>query len=216
MHNQSAIALAKDIKDKKTSSKEVVSFFLDRIQKYNPSVNAVITINEKAIEQAQKIDQKKDKTLPLEGVPILFKDMFCTKGLVTTAGSKMLSHFVPSYSATVVEKLTNAGAIILGKCNQDEFAMGNSGETSYYKACRNPWNLNHTAGGSSGGSAASVAIGFCPASLGTDTGGSIRQPSHFCNVVGVKPTYGRVSRYGVIAYASSLRSSRAYLKKSRR
>ena len=213
MLQQSAIHLAKDIRDHKISSKEVVSFFLDRIQKWNPLINAVITINEQALAQAQQVDQKKTKTKPLEGVPVLVKDMFCTTGIKTTAGSRMLSQFTPPYSATVVEKLIDAGAIILGKCNQDEFAMGNSGETSYYQTSKNPWNVKHTAGGSSGGSAAGVATGMAPISLGTDTGGSVRQPSHFCNVVGVKPSYGRVSRYGVIAYASSLDQAGSISKK---
>lgn len=204
MNTFSLIELAQNIQDKKISCQEACSFYLDKIEKLNPRINAVITVNEHALDTAKKRDQKGLKGLPLEGVPVLIKDMFCTKGLKTTAGSKILENFIPPYSATAVERLEQAGAVILGKCNQDEFAMGNSNENSYFKPCKNPWNLDHTPGGSSGGSAAGVSAGMAPLALGTDTGGSIRQPSHFCGVLGVKPTYGRVSRYGIIAYASSL------------
>ena len=204
MEKLSLIELAQNIRDKKFSCKEVCSFYLNRLKQLNSKINAVITINERALETAQSFDQQGLKGLPLEGVPVLIKDMFCTKDLRTTAGSKILSQFIPSYSATVVERLEQAGAVILGKCNQDEFAMGNSNENSYFGPCKNPWNLKHTPGGSSGGSASAVTAGIAPLAMGTDTGGSIRQPSHFCNVFGIKPTYGRVSRYGIIAYASSL------------
>ena len=204
MNNLSLTQLAQAIQEKKFSVKEVVSFFLNRIEKFNPQLGAVITINKNALQQAQIIDQQGLKGKPLEGIPILFKDMFCTKNLLTTAGSKILSAFTPPYSADVVEKLESAGAVVLGKCNQDEFAMGSSNETSFFGPCKNPWNLDCIPGGSSGGSASAVSAGLCPAALGTDTGGSIRQPSHFCNLAGIKPTYGRVSRYGIIAYASSL------------
>ena len=173
------------------------------MQKLNPKINAMISINERALAQAKVSDERPSRGL-LEGIPLGIKDMLCTKGLRTTAGSKILGNFVPPCSATVVNRLEGAGAITIGKCNQDEFAMGSSNETSFFGACLNPWNLNHVPGGSSGGSAAAVAAGMCAASIGTDTGGSIRQPANFCNLVGVKPTYGRVSRYGIVAFASSL------------
>ena len=204
MHQWSALEIAKNIREKKISVEEVVSYFLNRIGEFDSELNSIITINPEAIKTAQQLDQKGLSGKPLEGVPILFKDMFCTKGLKTTAASKALENFIPPYSATVVEKLLSSGAIVLGKCNQDEFAMGHSTRTSYFGPSKNPWNTKHTPGGSSGGSASAVSAGFSPVSLGTDTGGSIRQPSHFCNLVGMKPTYGRVSRYGIVAYASSL------------
>ena len=200
----SVLETAKNIREKKVSSEEVVSFFLKRIEKFDSKLNSIININSNALKTAKEIDQKGLSGKPLEGVPILLKDMFCTKGIPTTAASCSLEKFIPPYSATVVHRLLDSGAIILGKCNQDEFAMGHSTKTSHFGLSKNPWNTKYTAGGSSGGSAASVAAGFSPASLGTDTGGSIRQPAHFCNLVGIKPTYGRVSRYGIIAYASSL------------
>jgi len=199
----SAVQIAKNIREKKVSSFEVTSAFLKRIKKLDPQINSVITINEQALNLSKNTD-KDFLEKPLAGVPLLFKDMFCTKGVKTTAASKILENFIPPYSATVVQRLVQAGALVLGKCNQDEFAMGHSTRTSYFGPCKNPWNLNYTPGGSSGGSAAAVSAEFSPASLGTDTGGSIRQPAHFCNLVGVKPTYGRVSRFGIVAYASSL------------
>lgn len=201
--NESAIQIAKNIREKKISSFEITSAFLERIEKLDSQINSVITLNEQALSTARNVE-KNGSEKPLAGVPILFKDMFCTKGLKTTAASKMLENFIPPYSATVVEKLIQAGAVVLGKCNQDEFAMGHSTKTSYFGLAKNPWNLDYTPGGSSGGSAAAVSAGFAPVSLGTDTGGSIRQPAHFCNLVGVKPTYGRVSRFGIVAYASSM------------
>jgi len=204
MEKLSLLEVAQSIRDKKTSCKEVASFYLKRIEKINPKINAVITINEDILHQAEQVDKKGTFDRPLEGVPILVKDMFCTQGMKTTAGSKILENFIPPEDATVIKKLKQAGALILGKCNQDEFAMGNTNQNSFFGACKNPWNLEHTPGGSSGGSSAAVAASFTPLALGTDTGGSVRQPSHFCNLVGVKPTYGRISRYGIIAYASSL------------
>ena len=193
------------IRQKKLSAEEVSAFFLNRIQKYQ-SLNTVITVNEKALSKARHIDRHfgQYKELPLAGVPILVKDVFCTKGLKTTAGSRMLKDFVPPYSAEVVCRLEQAGAIILGKCNQDEFAMGNSNENSFFGQVKNPWNPVHVPGGSSGGSAAALAARLAYAAMGSDTGGSVRQPAGFCNLVGMKPTYGRISRYGMIAYASSL------------
>ena len=194
------------IKNKQCSISEVCQFYLDRIEKLNPELNAVLTLNHNTQRIAKKMDatfdQYKDK--PLVGIPILMKDVFCTKDLKTTAGSKILENFIPPYSAEVVERLEKAGAIILGKCNQDEFAMGNNNENSAFGKTLNPWDNNRVPGGSSGGSAAAVCAGLCTASIGTDTGGSVRQPASFCNLVGIKPTYGRVSRYGIVAYASSL------------
>lgn len=188
-------------------AEEVVSQYLAHTQKINPQLNAFVAMNDKALEQAQALDKKRNagkKLGRLAGVPVGIKDMLCTKGLRTTAGSKILQNFIPPYSATVVERLESADAITLGKTNQDEFAMGSSSETSALGQSMNPWDLTRVPGGSSGGSAAAVAARLVPLSIGTDTGGSIRQPASFCGVVGVKPTYGRVSRYGIVAFASSL------------
>ncbi|MCS6837801.1 MAG: Asp-tRNA(Asn)/Glu-tRNA(Gln) amidotransferase subunit GatA [Bdellovibrionaceae bacterium] len=197
------------IKERVVKVSEVTQFYLERATRLNPSINAFITVNDAVLDQAQKMDdqlpnQEQWEKQPLWGVPLGIKDMFCTKGLRTTAASRMLAQFVPPYDATVVSRLKQAGALILGKLNQDEFAMGSSTETSYFGQCRNPWHLEYVPGGSSGGSAAAVAASMCPAALGTDTGGSIRQPAHFCGIVGIKPTYGRVSRFGIVAFASSL------------
>lgn len=195
------------VKNKKVSAREVTQFFLNRAEKLNPQLNAYIAMNESALTDAQKIDEriaKNEAVGPLAGIPFGIKDLLCTKNLRTTAGSKILHNFIPPYDATVVRRLKNAGAVILGKLNLDEFAMGSSNETSFYGKCRNPWNTDYVPGGSSGGSAAAQAARIAMGTIGTDTGGSIRQPSHFCGVVGIKPTYGRVSRYGIVAYASSL------------
>jgi aspartyl-tRNA(Asn)/glutamyl-tRNA(Gln) amidotransferase subunit A len=177
--------------------------YLSQIEKWNKKINAFVTMNEKALESAKALDQKKKSGL-LAGVPIAIKDNFCTEGVRTTACSKILHNFVPPYSSTVTARLEAAGAIVIGKTNMDEFAMGSSTETSFFGPTRNAWNLEYVPGGSSGGSAAAVAAGMVPAAMGTDTGGSVRQPAHYCGLVGLKPTYGRVSRYGIIAYASSL------------
>ncbi len=189
------------------SSVELTRHFLDVIRERNPVLNAVIsTTDDIAIAQAEQADRDRQagRGGPLAGVPILHKDIFCTEGARTSAGSKMLDNFVSPYSATAVEKLTKAGAIMVGKANMDEFAMGSSNENSFYGVVRNPWQTDRVPGGSSGGSAAAVAAGFCLAATGTDTGGSIRQPASFCGITGIKPTYGRVSRWGMIAYGSSL------------
>ena len=196
-------ALAK----KDWSSEEVTKAYLSRIESCNGEINAMLTLNERSVEMAKVVDKKiaqGKELLPLEGIPVAIKDMLCTKGLRTTASSKMLRNFIPPYSATVVERLEGVGSIVIGKTNQDEFGMGSSNEFSDWGPCLNPWNVEYVPGGSSGGSAAAVSSGMVSFSIGTDTGGSIRQPSHCCGVVGVKPTYGRVSRYGVIAFASSL------------
>jgi aspartyl-tRNA(Asn)/glutamyl-tRNA(Gln) amidotransferase subunit A len=181
---------------------------LARIQRFDDKIGAYLALDgERAHQEAFELDQARTNGKPmgpLAGVPFSLKDVLVTKGLTTTAASKILKGWVPPYDATVVEKLRAAGAIILGKVNCDEFAMGSSTENSAYKKTKNPWDLTRVPGGSSGGSAAAVAAGLCTASLGTDTGGSIRQPASLCGVVGLKPTYGRVSRYGVVAFASSL------------
>lgn len=195
------------VKAKKISAKEVTQFFLNRAEKLNPSLNAYIMMNSKALEEAEKVDQKIHKSEgvgPLAGVSFGIKDLLCTKGIRTTAASKILENFIPPYDATVVARLKNAGAIILGKLNLDEFAMGSSNETSYFGKCKNPWNPEYVPGGSSGGSASAQAARIAMGTIGTDTGGSIRQPANFCGIVGIKPTYGRVSRYGIVAFASSL------------
>jgi aspartyl-tRNA(Asn)/glutamyl-tRNA(Gln) amidotransferase subunit A len=203
----SAADIAAAVKSKKVSAKEVAKIFIAHTEKLNPSINAFITLNDQAIAAAEKVDAKvakgEDAGL-LAGVPVAIKDMLCTQGLRTTAGSKILHNFIPPYSATVVRRLEANGAINIGKANQDEFAMGSSTEKSSYGISKNPWNTDYVPGGSSGGSAAAVAARMAPISIGTDTGGSIRQPASFCGIVGAKPTYGRVSRYGIVAFASSL------------
>lgn len=188
-------------------ARDVTEQFLSNAKRLNPKINAFISWNDRAVDEAARIDVEISKKSPvgkLAGIPIGIKDMLCTKGIRTTAGSKILDNFVPPYSSTVVNRLLDAGAIVLGKTNQDEFAMGSSTENSAYGITRNPWNLECVPGGSSGGSAAAVAALMVPATIGTDTGGSIRQPASFCGIAGIKPTYGRVSRYGIIAFASSL------------
>lgn len=204
----SSIATLRDaIKKGDLTAADVTAKYMGQIEKWNPQVNAFVTLNEKALDRAKAIDQrlqKKEDVGPLAGIPIAIKDMLCTEGIRTTAGSKILHNFIPPFSATVVERLERSGAINIGKANQDEFAMGSSSETSAFGISRNPWNFEYVPGGSSGGSAAAVAAGMASAAIGTDTGGSIRQPASFCGIVGIKPTYGRVSRYGIVAFASSL------------
>ncbi len=200
-------SLSEAVRTKKVSSVDLTRHFQSRIAALDPKLNSFITLNEKALDEAKAVDAKiaagQNPGL-LAGVPIAVKDLLCTEGLRTTAGSKVLSNFIPPYSATVVDRLRAQGAVVIGKTSLDEFAMGSSNETSAFGAVKNPWNVDYTPGGSSGGSAAALAARLSPGAIGTDTGGSIRQPASFCGVYGIKPTYGRVSRYGIIAYASSL------------
>lgn len=203
-----AVELGKKIQSKEVTVREATEAALSNIEKFEKDINAFVTIDkEGALKQADEIQALIDAgklTGPLAGVPVAIKDNMCTEGMLTSCSSKILSNFVPTYTATAVEKLKEAGAVIIGKTNMDEFAMGSTSETSYYGATKNPWDLNRVPGGSSGGSAAAVASCEVPFALGSDTGGSIRQPAAFCGVTGIKPTYGRVSRYGLIAYGSSL------------
>jgi aspartyl-tRNA(Asn)/glutamyl-tRNA(Gln) amidotransferase subunit A len=199
-------AIREGLQSRQFSCVEVTKASLDKASRLAP-LNCFIELSpESALKQAEQVDTliKAGKQAPLLGVPVGIKDVICTKGTRTTAGSKILHNFIPPYDATVVKKLKTAGTVSIGKLNMDEFAMGSSNENSAYGPVKNPWNPEYVPGGSSGGSAAAVAAGICPITLGTDTGGSIRQPASFCGIVGLKPTYGRVSRYGVIAYASSL------------
>lgn len=203
-----AVELGKKIKAKEVSVEEAVQAAIDAIEKKEESVHSFVTVDkEGALTRAKEVQKLiDDGTLsgPLAGVPVAIKDNMCTKGLLTTCSSKILYNFLPTYSAEAVERLEKAGAVIIGKTNMDEFAMGSTTETSAFGETRNPWNLEHVPGGSSGGSCAAVAAEECSFALGSDTGGSIRQPSSFCGVTGIKPTYGTVSRYGLIAYGSSL------------
>ena len=201
-------SLRKEITSNNVSVKELVNDIFAKIDQKDPEINSYIcTTKDNAIAQAENIDkliQNKEKLPPLAGIPIAIKDNICTKGVATTCASEMLKSFVAPYESTASSKLWSSGGICLGKTNLDEFAMGSSTETSIFGVTSNPWDINRVPGGSSGGSAASVAAGFCLAAIGSDTGGSIRQPASFCGVVGLKPTYGRVSRWGLVAFASSL------------
>ncbi|MCB1734087.1 MAG: Asp-tRNA(Asn)/Glu-tRNA(Gln) amidotransferase subunit GatA [Gammaproteobacteria bacterium] len=207
LHEKTLAELAAGLRAREYRSEELTRHFLDRIAAHDGTLNSFITVTpERALEQARAADARiaAGETGPLLGVPIAHKDIFCTNGVRTSCGSKMLDKFVAPYDATVVEKLDAAGVVTLGKTNMDEFAMGSSNETSFYGPVRNPWDTERVPGGSSGGSAAAVAARLAPAATGTDTGGSIRQPAALCGISGIKPTYGRVSRYGMIAFASSL------------
>ncbi|MDT8427507.1 MAG: Asp-tRNA(Asn)/Glu-tRNA(Gln) amidotransferase subunit GatA [Pseudomonadales bacterium] len=199
--------LARALSSRKISSVELTQEYLQRIKHLNGSLNAYITVTEEqALAQAKAADERiaKGKAQVLTGIPIAHKDIFCTRDVLTTCGSRMLANFISPYDAAVVERFNQAGVVTLGKTNMDEFAMGSSNETSHFGPVSNPWDLARVPGGSSGGSAAAVAAGLCAMATGTDTGGSIRQPAAFCGVTGLKPSYGRVSRWGMIAFASSL------------
>jgi aspartyl-tRNA(Asn)/glutamyl-tRNA(Gln) amidotransferase subunit A len=209
--NSSLSELAGALKQKKISSVELTRLHLERIGRLNGDLNAFITVNaEGALEQAKRADARlagkgnAGSAGPLTGIPVAHKDIFCTKGVLTTCGSKMLANFKSPYDAHVIEQFERAGSVLLGKCNMDEFAMGSSNETSHFGPVRNPWDRRLVPGGSSGGSAAAVAARMAPVATGTDTGGSIRQPAALTGVCGLKPTYGAVSRYGIVAFASSL------------
>lgn len=208
IHNLSLKDLQKGIVDGKFSSMEVTEHFIDRITEFDPALNSYLTVTkDTAIEQATEADnaiRSGNIKSPLAGIPYALKDLYCTKGIRTTAASKILDNFVSPYDATVQTKLRDAGAVLLGKNNMDEFAMGSSNENSAYGTVQNPWDITRVPGGSSGGGAACIAAHLAPFSLGSDTGGSIRQPASFTGITGIKPTYGRISRYGMIAFASSL------------
>ncbi len=207
MYKKSLTELSHALDKNEINSLELTQVFLERIDRHNAELNCFITIShEYALEQAKLADQQRQNKqhTELTGIPIAQKDIFCTKGIKTSCASKMLDNFISPYDATVIEKCNHAGLVQLGKTNMDEFAMGSSNETSFYGNVANPWDTNRVPGGSSGGSASAVAACLAPAATGTDTGGSIRQPASLCGLTGLKPTYGRVSRYGMIAFASSL------------
>jgi len=207
MHNSTIAQLAEGLRAGHFSSLELTEAFLQRIARLDPQLNCYVTVTaDQAVAEARAADARiaAGDAGPLTGIPVSQKDIFCTQGVRTSCGSRMLDSFVAPYDATVVERFRQAGAVMLGKLNMDEFAMGSSNETSFYGPVRNPWDTARVPGGSSGGSAAAVAARLTPGATGTDTGGSIRQPASFCGITGIKPTYGRVSRWGMIAFASSL------------
>jgi aspartyl-tRNA(Asn)/glutamyl-tRNA(Gln) amidotransferase subunit A len=208
LQDVTALELGRALKDGKLGCVELTKSFLENINKCEPHTNAYITVLEaeslRRAEEMQKRISGGEELSPLAGVPMAIKDNICTENIKTTCGSRMLENFAPPYAATAAQRLEAAGAVLLGKTNMDEFAMGGSSETSYFGAVANPWDETRVPGGSSGGSAAAVAAGEAAYALGSDTGGSIRQPCSFCGVSGIKPTYGAVSRYGLVAYASSL------------
>jgi aspartyl-tRNA(Asn)/glutamyl-tRNA(Gln) amidotransferase subunit A len=207
MHEKTISELSADLADGKVSSVDLTEHFLDRIEQLDTGLNSFITVDrEVALEAARRADAQiaSGTAGPMTGIPMAHKDIFCTDGVRTSCASKMLENFIAPYDAAVVERFKAAGAVVLGKTNMDEFAMGSSNETSFYGPVKNPWDMNKVPGGSSGGSAAAVAARLVPAATGTDTGGSIRQPAALCGITGIKPTYGRVSRWGMIAFASSL------------
>jgi aspartyl-tRNA(Asn)/glutamyl-tRNA(Gln) amidotransferase subunit A len=213
MHQKTLVELSADLQKGSLSSEELTRACLERISKYDAELNSFVTVvDQQALAAAQAADAriKAGKAGPLTGIPFAHKDIFCTRGVKTSCGSRMLDNFIAPYDATVTQKLLEAGAVMVGKTNMDEFAMGSSNETSFYGPVKNPWDATTVPGGSSGGSAAAVAARLVPASTGTDTGGSIRQPAALCGITGIKPTYGRVSRYGMIAFASSLDQGGAF------
>ena len=207
LHEMPVHELAGLLKSRTVGARELAQAYLERIGRHQPDINCFVTVTpEGAMAQADEAQKRLDAghAGPLTGIPMAFKDNMCTKGVRTTCASRMLEHFTPPYSATVVDRLNKAGIVMLGKLNMDEFAMGSSNENSYFGPVRNPWNRERVSGGSSGGSAAAVSAGLASFTLGSDTGGSIRLPASFCGVVGMKPTYGAVSRFGLVAFASSL------------
>jgi len=207
MHRYTLSELSRALQQGDFNSEELTRHYLDRIETHDAQLNSFITVTEElALEQARGADlaRRSGQAGPLTGIPLAQKDIFCTQGVKTSCGSRMLDNFIAPYDATFITRLKEAGTVMLGKTNMDEFAMGSSNETSYYGPVRNPWDTGRVPGGSSGGSASAVAARLAPAASGTDTGGSIRQPASLCGITGIKPTYGRISRYGMIAFASSL------------